>query len=602
MKSISKYLLFVLALFVFQNAFAQEEGDAVFKKLIQEYTLNEDGSTEYREYKEIKLLSHMSFHRLFGETFIIFDPEYQEIKINEAYTIMADGQKVVVPDNAFNEVLPRAAAHTAAFNRLRELVITHTGLEVGATIYLDYTLKTKAGYMPTFMGEEVIKDIVPIKEKQLVIRIPDGQELQYKMLNLRTSPEINQEKGMQVYTFTFRGLPAYSREWGNDYELLPRLFFSTAKDLERAYFPFVSQPAFTYQANAEMEAAAKKLKEEKEDELKTALAIQKMVVNEIGTWNLALEYTGFKCRTPEEVWKSNGGTPLEKTVLLATLLMKAGFGAVPVAIIPEKYYDRKVGSLYIFKDFAVQLKVGSDERIYLSATKISSQNLGISLSGKKFLILDGAIESLRTFESGTTPAEIIYHGNFINDENEKLTGNLNITLRGAVNPFFSLSLDTAYAKRYAGGTQNVKLFNLDLNESIFDLEIVKRDVFDEYGDYVFMELPVSSSGISSWGFTYIETGRQTPIKLPELIREQYHYIIQLPAGYELISSTVDITVNNAIGKLSISLRQEGNTVYSTREIELKKDLIQFNEFGAFNELWKAWMNPSMKEIVFRKAE
>ena len=601
MKTISNYILIILSIFVFQNISAQED-DAVFNKVVHEYTLHDDGSSEYRDYKEVKLLSHMSFHRLYGETFIIFDPEYQEIEINAAYTIMADGQKVVVPDNAFNEVLPRAAAHAAPYNRLRELVITHTGLEVGATIYLDYTLKTKAGYMQTFMGEEVIKDIVPVKEKQIIIRVPAGQELHYKMLNLRTAAEISQEKDAKVYTFTFRGLSAYTREWGIDYELLPRLFFSTAKDLERAYFPFVAQAAFTYQSNPSMGAAAIKLKEEKEDELKTALAIQKMVVNDIGTWNLALKFTGFKCRTPKEVWQSNAGTPLEKTVLLATLLKKAGLRAVPMAIIPEKYYDRKVGSLYMFKDFAVQVKVGSGERIYLSATNISSQDLGISLSGKKFLILDGAIESLKTFESGTTPAEIIYHGNFINDENEKLTGNLNITLKGAVNPFFSLSLDTAYAKRYAGGTQKVKLHSLDLNESIFDLEIVKRDVFDAYGDYVFMELPASRSGISSWGFTYIETGRQAPVKLQELIREQYHYMIQLPAGYELISPAVNITVDNAIGKLSISLRQEGNTVYSTREIELKKDLIQFNEFGAFNELWKAWMNPLLKKIVFRKAE
>lgn len=601
MKTISKYILIVLSIFVYQNISAQE-GDAVFNKVVHEYTLHDDGSSEYRAYKEVKLLSHMSFHRLYGETFIIFDPEYQEIEINTAYTIMADGQKVVVPENAFNEVLPRAAAHAAPYNKLRELVITHTGLEVGATIYLDYTLKTKAGYMQTFMGEEVIKDIVPVKEKQIIIRVPAEQELHYKMLNLRTAAEISQEKDAKIYTFTFRRLSAYTREWGTDYELLPRLFFSTARDLERAYFPFVAQAAFTYQSNPSMEAAAKKLKEEKEDELKTALAIQKLVVNDIGTWNLDLKYTGFKCRTPEQVWKSNAGTPLEKTVLLATLLMKAGLSAVPMAIIPEKYYDRKVGSLYMFKDFAVQVKVGPGERIYLSATNISSQDLGISLSGKKFLILDAAIESLKTYESGTKAAEIIYHGNFINDENEKLTGNLNITLKGAANPFFSLSLDTAYAKRYAGGTQNVKLHNLELNESIFDLEIVKRDVFDKYGDYVFMELPASRSGISSWGFTYIETGRQTPVKLQELIREQYHYVIQLPAGYKLISPAVDITVDNAIGKLSISLRQEGNTVYSTREIELKKDLIQFNEFGAFNELWKAWMNPSLKKIVFKKAE
>ena len=114
MKTISTYLSFLVFLFLFQVTISAEEGDAVYKKIVHEYTLNPDGSNEYREYKEIKLLSHLSFHRMYGETFIIFDPAYQELEINEAYTIMADGQRVDVPDNAFNEVLPRAASHAPA--------------------------------------------------------------------------------------------------------------------------------------------------------------------------------------------------------------------------------------------------------------------------------------------------------------------------------------------------------------------------------------------------------------------------------------------------------------------------------------------------------
>ncbi len=599
MKTISKYLLILLALIVFQNTHAQD-GDAVFNKIIHEYTLHDNGSTEFREYKEVKLLSHMSFHRLYGETFIIFNPAYQEIIINDAYTIMADGQKVIVPDNAFNEVLPREAAYAAPYNGLRELVITHTGLEVGATIYLDYTLMTKAGYVQTFMGEELINDIVPIGEKKVIIRIPADQELQYKVLNLRTSAELIQDRGMNIYTFSFRGLSAQTHEWGSDHELLPRLFFSAATDLDRAYFPFVSQPAFTYQANAEMEAAVQELKKTNAEDLMLALAIQKMVVNDIATWNLPLEYAAFKCRTPEEVWNSNGGTVLEKNVLLATLFLKAGLAATPVAIIPEKYFDRNVGSLYIFKDFAVQAKVGKGERLYFSATHMSAQNLAFSETGHKFLLLDGAIESLRTFDAANGPSGIIYHGNFSNDNNEVLKGNLHVELSGSVNPYYNLAQDTAYAKRFYSGAKNAKLLSLGQNESIFDLEIEHKAAFDVYGDYVFMNVPASSSGTSSWGFSYIEKGRQTPIKLRELINEQYHYIINLPDGYTLVSPAVDLNIDNPIGMVRITLRQEGNILYSTREITLKKTLVQYKEFDAFNELWKAWMNPSMKQIVFKK--
>lgn len=577
-----------------------QDGDAIYNKLIKEYTLYEDGNTEYREYKEIKLLSHMSFHRLFGETFIVFDPEYQEIVIHEAYTIMRDGKKVIVPDNAFNEVLPRAASHASPYNRLRELVITHTGLEVGATIYLDYSIISKAGFMSTFMGEEAIMEVVPVKEKKVIISIPADQDLKYRMLNLRTAPELSENDGMKAYTFVFAGLSEYSREWGVDQELLPRLFFSNAKDLERAYFPFVAQEAFTWPVNNEMEDAVKKIRDEEIDDLAVALAIQDMVVNDIATWNIPLVYIGYKCRTPVEVWNSNGGTPLEKAVLLATLLQKARLSGVPVAIIPQKYFDRNVGSLYIFKDFAVMAKVGMGERLYFSPTHISSQNLAYEETGNLFLVLDGAIESLRTNESISEVSQIIYNGVFTNRENEKVTGELNIQLRGAVNPYFKLSQDTAYAKRYFGGTQDVDLISLKQEECVFNLGVEKKDVFKIYGDYIFMDIPESFSGVSSWGFSYIEKGRTAPIKLKEFTDEQYHYVLELPGGYTLVSPSVDINIENGIGKLKISLRQEENIILIDRELILEKVLINYNEFDSFSKLWNAWMNPSMKEIIFKK--
>jgi hypothetical protein len=600
MKNISKYIALLLILSLSFSTSAQE-GDAMFNKITKTYTLNDDGSYDYREYKELKLLSHMSFHRLYGETFIIFDPEYQEIVINEAYTIMRDGKKVLVPDNAFNEVLPRAASNAAPYNRLRELVITHTGLEVGATICLDYTLKTKAGFMQTFMGEEQIKDIVPIKEKKLVFRIPADRELHYNVLNIRTGPEITEEKGMNVYTFTFNGLSENVYLWGNDHESEPVLFFSAANDLERAYFPFVAQKAFTYPANQSMTNAAQNLKEEAPDELAAVLGIQKMVADEIGTWNIPLEYTGFTCRSPVETWRSNAGTPLEKNILLATLLQHAGFRAEPVAIIPRKYYDSKVGSLFVIESFAVRVNI-QDGPIIITATSISAQDLGVSEKDKLFLVLDGAIESLKTYEGENVPAEITYHGDFSLDMKNTLTGNLVVKLTGNVNPYFSLSLDSAYAKRYGFNAKEVGIKTLEKQESNFDLTIEKEQAMERYGDYAFMEIPGSRAGISSWGFNYIEKDRNTPIKLPEAIHEQYHFMIDVPEGYELISPAVDIELDNAVGTVKISLRQESNKVFVTREITLKKELVQLNEFYAFNTIWNAWMNASFKKLSFKIQE
>ena len=85
---------------------------------------------------------------LYGETFIVYDPAYQQLKINESYTRQVDGTIVTTPANAFVEVLPSAAANAPAYNGLKEMVVVHTGLELGATIYLDYTVTTDAGALP----------------------------------------------------------------------------------------------------------------------------------------------------------------------------------------------------------------------------------------------------------------------------------------------------------------------------------------------------------------------------------------------------------------------------------------------------------------------
>ena len=119
-----RYITTILCLLAFTAAHAGDE--ATYEKLHTSYTLAADGSQQYRRVMDLKLETHTSFNDLFGETFLVYDPEYQTLTINEAYTTQADGTVVPLPDNAVNESLPHAAADAPAYNRLREAVITHT--------------------------------------------------------------------------------------------------------------------------------------------------------------------------------------------------------------------------------------------------------------------------------------------------------------------------------------------------------------------------------------------------------------------------------------------------------------------------------------------
>ncbi|MFV0583651.1 MAG: DUF3857 domain-containing protein, partial [Parabacteroides gordonii] len=117
---INKLTLLLCLLALTASVFAASEAE--YKKLSKAYTLNADGSQEFRYSMELTLFTHTAMNGTYGESFIVYNPEYQVLKINSSYTKQKDGNIVKTPDNAFVEVLPRAAADAPAYNNLKEMV------------------------------------------------------------------------------------------------------------------------------------------------------------------------------------------------------------------------------------------------------------------------------------------------------------------------------------------------------------------------------------------------------------------------------------------------------------------------------------------------
>ena len=132
--------LFFWIFLLFSGSLSAIPSEAEFRKLAETWTLHQDGSQEYRYYKELTLFTHTAMNSTYGQTFITYNPDFQELKIHSAYVKQKDGTTIQTPDNAFVEVLPAGAADAPAYNRLKAMVIVHTGLELGATIYLDYSV------------------------------------------------------------------------------------------------------------------------------------------------------------------------------------------------------------------------------------------------------------------------------------------------------------------------------------------------------------------------------------------------------------------------------------------------------------------------------
>jgi hypothetical protein len=601
--------IFILVLFFFAPIFIKaqtENQDAEYIKIIKEYILHEDGSYDYHYRKEIKLLTYFSFQRLYGETFIIYNPEYQKLKINEAYTVMADGKKVIAPENAFNEVLPGFARDVAAYNHLREMVVTHTATEIGSVITLDYTIQTAKGYLPFFFGMEEIGESAPVKELSIIIRIPQAVNLQYRLLNNRTAPENTELAGQLTYLWHFRDVPALPRTASQDPERKANLIFSTAKDMTWAYFSFVNQPAFKNEVSPEIKRRVEAAIKEKKNDLDIILALQEIVIDEVKYADIPLAYTGYKVRTPSVAWQSANANSLEKAILLAEMLKIANINACAVATVPNGWYSRDLGSLAVFDGYMVQVNPRETGRIYLSVTQKQSQNLIYDVLDKTLIQLDEAIESMRTFQEKPETNLLQMEAKLRLYDDKTVSGKMELEMEGIMNPYFKLRKDSSHVKTLLAGDISAAQVDKSEIKQLSELKTkallttIPITIKTDYNGFVFFELPRYKTGFDAWNLGQFSASGTTPVKLDYHLWENYKYQVEIPSGYTLFTPPVDLEIKNMLGELKIHISQSGQTVTIIRSYENSHDVITSENMDEFRSMLTAWENTNWRKIVLKK--
>lgn len=304
---------------------AKAAPEAEYGKVSKTYTLHTDGSQEMRAYKELTLFTHTAMNGFYGESFITYNPAYQTLKINDSYTRQKDGTIIKNPENAFVEVLPASAADAPAYNGLKEMVVVHTGLDLGATLYLDYSITTRAGYLPELDICEQVQEYSPIKEYTLTVVIPENKKLQYKA-DAKGSLTVKKEHGNTAYNWTFKYLPAISQERANSAASggISTVIASTYATPAEALGVLQSQ--FTAAGEPEVVALAQKLVDNKPTAEEKTKALN-AYLNGLGSCNVTLKECGYRIRPASEVIRTAYGTEAEKANLLSGLMKAAGLPA-----------------------------------------------------------------------------------------------------------------------------------------------------------------------------------------------------------------------------------------------------------------------------------
>ncbi len=558
--------------------------EAEFKKLIKSWTLNTDGSQEFHYNMELTIYSYLAMRSLYGESFIQYNPEYQTLKINSSFTKQKDGTIVKTPDNAFVEVLPRSAADAPAYNHLKEMVVVHTGLELGATIYLDYTITTKAGYLPGLDIFEPIQQASPIKEYSLSVTVPVDKDLSYSLANPQVMAKVNVEEGMRTISWKLKNVKPASlapmqRIESGDMQYLACSTFENNKEALNYLFGQFDRPE-----SMPLISLAETLTEGKNTDTEKLQAIHNFIVNDFAHSRLSLSETGYHIRPAEDVIRSAYGTDAELINLLYGLLSAAKIETKVCAAYPVK--DPQECS--ILKAVRLFIQAKADGQTYL----LTSGSLKMSEIGWTADYCD--IRDLKTGEEvDLTPCS----PNLSYDVTMKLSDKEVVSSIKANIPAAFVAYSDSKATAFSAGDKNA---SVSQKENVITVNYQTTGKVESVPGYYLLRLPDSPAGVAHQPYASFNSTRDCNLFLPYAPNETYTYTIEVPANMELSTPTAEKNISNAAGNCILSIKQTGNKVEVSRSLKINSNLIKRADYPAFHALMAAWSTINDTPILFKQ--
>lgn len=545
-----RYFLVILAVCMMAAAFAKApEKDAVYKLVSKSYTLNTDGSTEFRKRTELQIFTRMTFDH-FGETFITYNPDFQELIINEAYTIRKDGSKVETPQNAFNPMLPEGCTKCERLNGIRTMVVTHTALEYDAVIVLDYTIRSKNFFFQELLEKVDLQEEVPVEKYVVSVTTPDYKPAKF-VLNgkLSYTESENSNKNMKTTTMTFADLPALPTDeylFPGEYKAVT---FYTMDEPHHIVGKIAQQNAMQKFSNQKITDFFRSRVKEDMTDMDKVLSVRDYIHDNIQTNHLDARVLNYMFASPQQVWESNCALPIEKNILLAGVLQSLGYDAQFVFLTetltkdPTSMVYVKVGEIYY----------------YISANEVEDLSLYVLHPKASFIALDDQqwAQGKIDIKVDVVADIIIDKGNLSNPQVEVKRKNVESPLTETLRP-----QEIEVAKASVSQINN-KYYELTIDDGNYGTQVRSVNIHND------RQYDVCTDGAV----------------------EKYVYTVKLPANVRVLTKPVhkEITVEKA--KLLIDVQIDGQTVTITRQLNLPFDWVTAKSAKAFKAMMGEWEAP-----------
>lgn len=367
-----KQTILTLLLAVFAIATYAQTDEACYHYYNKSITRNADGSTDETVSFALSMYTHTATNYTYGQTYIIYNPDYQTITINKAYTMQKDGKIIQLPERAVTDALPSWAAKASDFNYLKEKIIVHTGLELGCTVYLDYTIHSKAGYNKNFDFNDQFDATSPITNMVYSIHMPESAKLHYQMCSPRGTlvPESEMvEDGVRTIRYAINNIPARSKDLFQTSDITKQYrLLTTLSDFETEL-----KELFYTGIDTDVKTWGERMVRQEPDGRKRYDYIRKYVSEEFVDVAIPLSVANG-LRPMANVRKGAYATPYERAALLHQMFVACNINAdVKVSFDPT--LPKEFRTMNNVKQYYVAERFGEKEKLLNSSATFAAEGL-----------------------------------------------------------------------------------------------------------------------------------------------------------------------------------------------------------------------------------
>ncbi len=568
-----------------------------------------NGQSRYTTHQVVKILTERGIQK-YGDIAIPYQPTAQNIGVNIARTITADGTVLQPPAEAFNDVTPPGLLSQNLYSDAMWKVISMVGLAPGVCIEYQVTLEDKIPGGETWLtGGYNFQTTEATLETGYALQIPKMWHFQWKIANDATAkePEVSYtENDTVIYIWRYGEMPALTLEDGMPHvnNVVPRLRYSSIKDWDSVYNWYQELAKGRYTTDADIAAKVDQLTSHLTTIDAKIQAIYHFVATNIRYVGIELGQSAYQPSPANEVFRMQYGDCKDKTTLLISMLDLAGIKGYPVlvSVAPHERVDTALPSLNQFNHMIAVIPTGTDTYIWMDPTSSTCRygDLPYNVQGRTgFLISDtrGEFVEIPVFppESNqlvsTTELTLNNEGGVQGTLYIQTKGQYDLNARWAYQQIHSSLLKSTLATELSQQFPGIQIAWHDISD-LGDLNVpVKINLGFHVADYATrvgddMLLPLPIDEFADYAETFANEHRTYPLDMGYPMHIEKTIRIQIPDGWTVtLPKDIHHVVEEA--ELTRQYKQVGNIITYRLIFTVKNRIVSAAAYSAARVLFTA---------------